>query len=143
MTKHSGNIRHKKTLLGGNDHLLGSQELVAFVATRNPARAREFYRDTLGLLLVGEDQYALVFDASGTMLRVTAVEQLALASYTVLGWKVVDIARTAKNLQKAGVRLERYPGMDQDELGVWKSPSGARVGWFKDPDGNTLSITQF
>ncbi len=123
--------------------MLGSQKLVAFVATLDPSRAKEFYRDTLGLPLVREDQFALVFDAAGIMLRVTPVQELAAAKYTVLGWQVRDIVRTAKDLQKAHVTLERYPGMQQDELGIWSSPNGARVAWFKDPDGNTLSITQF
>ena len=113
------------------------------MATRDPTRAKEFYRDTLGLPLVSEDEFALVFDAAGTMLRVTRVQELAAAKYTVLGWQVRDIVQTAKDLQRAQVTLERYPGMQQDELGIWNSPSGARVGWFKDPDGNTLSITQF
>jgi catechol 2,3-dioxygenase-like lactoylglutathione lyase family enzyme len=123
--------------------MLGSQKLVAFVATRDCGRAKAFYRDTLGLRLISEDQFAVVFDAAGTMLRITSVQEVAEAKYTVLGWQVQDIVRTAKNLQKAHVTLERYPGMQQDELGIWNSPSGARVGWFKDPDGNTLSITQF
>jgi len=123
--------------------MLGSQKLVAFVATLDPSRAKEFYRDTLGLPLVREDQFALVFDAAGIMLRVTPVQELVAAKYTVLGWQVRDIVRTAKDLQKAHVTLERYPGMQQDELGIWSSPNGARVAWFKDPDGNTLSITQF
>ena len=116
---------------------------MAFVATREPSRAKKFYRDTLGLPLVSEDQFAVVFDAAGTMLRVTRVQELAAAKYTVLGWRVRHIVRTAKALQKAHVSLERYPGMQQDELGIWNSPSGARVAWFKDPDGNTLSVTQF
>jgi catechol 2,3-dioxygenase-like lactoylglutathione lyase family enzyme len=138
-----GSGTEKASLAGPGKSILGSQKLVAFVATREPSRAKEFYRDTLGLRLVSEDEFALVFDASGTMLRVTRVQELAAAKYTVLGWQVDDILQTAKNLQTAQVTLERYPGMQQDELGIWNSPSGARVGWFKDPDGNTLSITQF
>jgi catechol 2,3-dioxygenase-like lactoylglutathione lyase family enzyme len=123
--------------------MLGSEKLMAFVATRDFGRAKEFYRDTLGLRLVSEDQFALVFDAHGTMLRVTRIPELAPVKYTVLGWQVQDVVQTAKQLQQAHVALERYPGMQQDELGIWNSPSGARVAWFKDPDGNTLSITQF
>jgi catechol 2,3-dioxygenase-like lactoylglutathione lyase family enzyme len=123
--------------------MLGSEKLVAFVATRDSARAKEFYRDTLGLRLVSEDQFALVFDAAGTMLRITRVPELVPAKHTVLGWHVRDIVQTARQLQEAQVALERYPGMQQDELGIWNSPSGPRVAWFKDPDGNTLSITQF
>jgi catechol 2,3-dioxygenase-like lactoylglutathione lyase family enzyme len=123
--------------------LLGGQKVMAFIATRDAARAKAFYRDTLGLRLASEDDFALVFDAAGTMLRVTRVQEVAAASYTVLGWQVTDIATTAKSLQKANIQLQRYPGMQQDELGIWTSPGGARVAWFKDPDGNTLSITQF
>ena len=123
--------------------MLGSQKLMAFVAARDLARARDFYRDRLGLGLVGEDEFALVFDVGGTMLRVARVQEPASAPYTVLGWEVADIIETAKSLLKAKIGLERYPGMGQDELGIWKSPGGARVAWFKDPDGNTLSITQF
>ena len=121
----------------------GSHRIMAFVATSKPARARRFYRDTLGLRLLNEDEFALAFDAHGTMLRVTVVNEVVSAEYTVLGWQVPDIAAAAKRLKTAGVSLQRYPGMGQDERGIWTSPSGARIAWFKDPDGNTLSITQF
>src|SRR2546423_6002775 len=123
--------------------VLGQHKLVAFTATTDPNRAKAFYRDILGLTLVSEDSFALVFNVHGTMLRVTTVQEVARAKYTVLGWDVPDIARTANELKNAGVPLERFPGMHQDELGIWKSPSGASIAWFKDPDGNTLSITQF
>ena len=139
----SGNTPQKASLARPGESILGSQELVAFVATRDPSRAKKFYRDTLGLPLVSEDEFALVFDAAGTMLRVTRVQELAAAKYTVLGWRVRDIVRTAKELQQVHIILERYAGMQQDELGIWNSPSGAKVAWFKDPDGNTLSITEF
>jgi catechol 2,3-dioxygenase-like lactoylglutathione lyase family enzyme len=122
--------------------VLGSTKIMAFVATHSPAKAKAFYRDTLGLHLIGEDGFALAFDAHGIMLRVTIVEKVAVAPYTVLGWQVGNIVATAKALQKAGVKFERYQGMAQDELGVWSAPSGAKVAWFKDPDGNTLSITE-
>lgn len=128
---------------GKKESILGTQKLVAFVATQDPKGAKKFYRDSLGLALVSEDQFALVFDAAGTMLRVTRVQEVAAANYTVLGWQVRDIVQTAKSLEKAHVNLQRYPGIKQDELGIWNSPSGARVAWFRDPDGNTLSITQF
>ncbi len=122
---------------------LGFHEIIAFVATRDPDRAKTFYRDTLGLSLVSEDPFALVFDAHGTMLRVTTVPKVAAAACTVLGWRVPNIVTASHALRNAGVTFERYVGMRQDKRGVWKSPSGARVAWFKDPDGNTLSITQF
>ena len=122
---------------------LSDQASIAFVATRDPVQAKAFYRDTLGLRLVSEElPFALVFDLHGVMLRVTVVKDLKPAGYTILGWQVSDIVTAAKALQKAGVRFERYPGMEQDESGVWTSPSGAKVAWFKDPDGNTLSLSQ-
>jgi catechol 2,3-dioxygenase-like lactoylglutathione lyase family enzyme len=144
MAKRSaGDTQQRGNFASQSKSILGSQKLMAFVATRDPARAKAFYRDTLGLHLVSEDQFALVFDAAGTMLRVTAVQEVGAVKYTVLGWQVPDIIRTAKTLQEARVTLERYAGMKQDELGIWISPSGAKVAWFKDPDGNTLGITQF
>ncbi|HLK21668.1 MAG TPA: VOC family protein [Bryobacteraceae bacterium] len=125
------------------DFRLRDRDVIAFVATSDPERAKKFYRDTLGLPLVSEElPFALVFDANGTMLRVTVVTDVHPAGYTVLGWKVVDIAAAAQTLAKAGVQFERYPGMSQNELGIWASPGGAKVAWFKDPDGNTLSISQ-
>ncbi len=125
------------------DFRLRDQDVIAFVATSDPERAKKFYRDTLGLPLVSEElPFALVFDANGTMLRVTVVKDVHPAGYTVLGWKVGDIAAAAQALSKAGVHFERYPGMPQNELGIWASPGGAKVAWFKDPDGNTLSISQ-
>jgi catechol 2,3-dioxygenase-like lactoylglutathione lyase family enzyme len=122
--------------------MLGSAPLVAFVATTRPDEARAFYRDTLGLLLTSEDQFALAFNAGGTMLRVAKVEQLQPAAYTVLGWTVADITIAVEALVQRGVRFERYSFMDQDPNGIWTSPSGARIAWFKDPDRNTLSVTQ-
>jgi catechol 2,3-dioxygenase-like lactoylglutathione lyase family enzyme len=122
---------------------LGEAKVVAFVGTSRADRARAFYRDTLGLKLISEDNFALVFDVSGTMLRVALVPHLTPAAFTVLGWQVPDVAATVRNLQEAGVALERYHGIAQDELGIWTAPGGARVAWFKDPDGNILSVTQF
>jgi catechol 2,3-dioxygenase-like lactoylglutathione lyase family enzyme len=121
----------------------GCYKIMAFVATRDPARARSFYKDTLGLRIVSEDGFALVFDANGVMLRVTTVHELALAKYTVLGWEVPDIAAAARDLESAGVKLEHYGLKDQEERGIWTAPGGAKVAWFKDPDGNVLSVTQF
>jgi catechol 2,3-dioxygenase-like lactoylglutathione lyase family enzyme len=122
---------------------LGSQKIMAFAATADPARAKAFYRDTLGLRLISEDGFALAFDVQGVMLRVTTVKSVAVAPYTVLGWQVEEIAATAKELQEAGVEFQRYKGLPQDELGVWQAPGGAKVAWFQDPDGNILSITEF
>ena len=122
---------------------LKSAPIIAFVATTDAARARKFYAKTLGLRLVREDQFALEFDAGRTMLRVAIVRELKPAGYTVLGWMVPDIRKAVRGFTKKGVRFERYEFMPQDELGVWSAPSGAKVAWFHDPDGNTLSLTGF
>ena len=116
---------------------------VCFVATAKPAAAKKFYRDKLELKLVEDGPFAIVFEASGTMLRVQKVQTVAAAPYTALGWEVNDIRAAVKHLRKKGVRFEFYGGMPQDDVGVWNSPSGAMVAWFKDPDGNILSLTQF
>src|SRR5215469_1475553 len=120
-----------------------NSKLIGFVATQNPARARAFYGEILGLKLVSEDPFALVFNINGTMLRVQKVQQVVPAKYTALGWEVSDILAEVNELTKRGVRFERYEGLTQDELGVWTTPSGANVAWFKDPDGNILSLSQF
>jgi catechol 2,3-dioxygenase-like lactoylglutathione lyase family enzyme len=125
--------------------MLGSMDIIAFVPTRSPKKARPFYEKTLGLRFVSDDKFALVFDANAVMLRVVDVSGVPAfkpAPFTILGWSVSDIATTVKSLRKKGVEFERYEGMQQDRLGVWSSPSGAKVAWFKDPDGNVLSLTE-
>jgi catechol 2,3-dioxygenase-like lactoylglutathione lyase family enzyme len=126
-----------------NRSMLSKSNLVAFAATAKPARAKKFYGSTLGLRLVSEDQFALAFDANGTQLRVQIVEKVNPLPYTALGWAVADIGKTVKKLTRAKVKFERYPFLEQDELRVWIAPSGAKVAWFKDPDGNLLSLTQY
>jgi predicted enzyme related to lactoylglutathione lyase len=129
------------TLEGGN--MLRSMPIVAFVATTMPARAKEFYANVLELSLLSEDGFALMFDAGGTKLRVAIVREHRPAGYTVLGWIVPEIRRSIQVLASRGVKFNRYEGFGQDEFGTWTSPSGARVAWFSDPDGNTLSLTEF
>lgn len=123
--------------------MLTSSEVIAFVATKDPARAKAFYQDSLRLKLIADEPFAIVFDAHGTMLRVSKVNELTPAPYTVLGWKVTDIRAAIGELAERGVAFERFKGMQQDEMGIATFPGGARVAWFKDPDGNTLSLTQF
>jgi catechol 2,3-dioxygenase-like lactoylglutathione lyase family enzyme len=122
--------------------MLNESRLVGFVATKNPEAAREFYEQILGLALISDEPVALVFDANGTMLRVAKVQELSPAKYTVLGWEVADIRSEVKELRRRGVQFEHYDGLPQDESGIWTSPAGAQVAWFRDPDGNTLSLTQ-
>jgi catechol 2,3-dioxygenase-like lactoylglutathione lyase family enzyme len=127
----------------GQENRLRDQKLIAFLPTRHPEQARAFFGETLGLPLVADQlPFALVFDAHGTTLRVVAAPPFEPAPFTVLGWDVEDVEATAKELRDAGVEFQRYENMEQDELGVWTSPAGAKVAWFRDPDGNTLSISQ-
>ena len=124
--------------------MLDAAKIVAFLPTLDFERARPFFADALGLPLVAEDAYALTFNANGTTLRVTLVESLAAHPFTVLGWWVDDVPGTVDRLAQRGVVFERYPSMEQDERGLWAPPgSRVQVAWFKDPDGNTLSITGF
>jgi catechol 2,3-dioxygenase-like lactoylglutathione lyase family enzyme len=121
--------------------MLHSARLEAFVGTTDPAKSREFYQDVLGLTLVSDEPFAMIFDANGTTLRISKVEEVEAAPYTVLGWTARDIRGIVREMQAKGIRFERYPYFEQDELGVWEAPSGAKVAWFKDPDGNLLSVS--
>jgi catechol 2,3-dioxygenase-like lactoylglutathione lyase family enzyme len=117
-------------------------KVVAFVSTRDGKRARKFYEGVLGLRVMRDDDFALTLDANGTALRVTKVSDVVVAPYTVLGWQVTDIASSVIALRERGVNFERYESFNQDALGIWTAPGGARVAWFKDPDGNLLSLSQ-
>jgi catechol 2,3-dioxygenase-like lactoylglutathione lyase family enzyme len=124
--------------------VLGSAALIAFIGTADLARARAFYEGVLGLPVIEDEPgVALAVDARGTMLRVTAVREVAPRPYTVLGWAVPDVAAAVRHLAARGVPARRFDGLEQDDLGIWSAPGGARVAWFADPDGNTLSVAQF
>jgi catechol 2,3-dioxygenase-like lactoylglutathione lyase family enzyme len=123
--------------------MLTSDDLVAFVGATDLHRAHAFYGDALGLHLTERNDYACVYDAHGTMLRVTAVPGLSPAAHTVLGWAVPDIRSTVDELTGRGIEFTHYDNMNQDPAGIWTTPSGDQVAWFTDPDGNTLSLTQF
>ena len=122
--------------------MLSDKTLKAFIPTVNPDRARQFYKDILGLKLLSEDNYGLEFDANGTLLRINIVEKLTPQPFTVLGWNLDDIKREIKLLNKKGVVFEKYDFFEQDPLGIWIAPGGSKVAWFKDPDGNVLSLTE-
>ena len=123
--------------------MLESSDLVAFLAATDLRRARAFYEQTLGLPVLEHNEFACVLDAHGTMLRVTAVPVVAHRGYTVLGWRVADIEAEVRDLASRGVAFLRYDGLSQDGHGIWTTPAGDKVAWFADPDGNTLSLTQY
>lgn len=121
--------------------MLANAPIIAFAATADPSAALAFYRDLLGLRLVEDSPFALVFDAAGCELRIQKVAEVAAPPYTALGWAVADIEATVDRLSARGLRFARFDGLDQDARAIWHSPSGARVAWFRDPGGHLLSLT--
>jgi len=123
--------------------MLGNTPIVAFIPTLDFDKARAFYVDVLGLRFVDNDGFALVLDANGTMIRVAKVQpDFKPAIFTILGWEVTEIETVVAAMTAKGVVFERYGFFEQDALGIWAAPGGAKVAWFKDPDGNTLSVSQ-
>lgn len=123
--------------------MLSDARIIAFTATTQPERAKAFYRDRLGLTLVEESQYALVFEAGTTMLRVQIVGDFEPHPFTALGWDVSDIRTAVAELREREIEMLHVPFIEQDAAEIWWTPNGDGVAWFKDPDGNTLSLTQF
>lgn len=122
--------------------MLRDAKVTAFVAVQDTAKARKFYEGVLGLEVESHDSFALVVRAGDTTIRITQVQRVVHAPYTVLGWVVPDIVQTVTALKERGVQFIRYPGMVQDERGIWGAPGGALVAWFQDPDENVISITE-
>jgi catechol 2,3-dioxygenase-like lactoylglutathione lyase family enzyme len=118
------------------------ETIVTFLLTKSPEAALKFYRDILGLKFLHEDEFALVFDSNGVMLRIGKMPAFIPAQHTVLGWESKDIKATISALQQKGVTFEHYPKKHQDGQGICTFPNGDKVAWFKDPDGNVLSISQ-
>jgi catechol 2,3-dioxygenase-like lactoylglutathione lyase family enzyme len=123
--------------------VLDGASFIAFIPVRDRAVARSFYEGTLGLTVIDDTPFALVLDANGTTLRLTPVPDFTVQPFTIAGWQVPDITVAVHELSDRGVVFSRYEGMAQDEQGIWSAPGGNRVAWFKDPDGNTLSLTAF
>lgn len=122
--------------------MLKNSKLVGFVATSKPEESKRFYRDCLGLTLIDDTPYALAFAAGDTVVRVQKTERAHPPPYTTLGWAVENISKTVNALTEAGVHFERFAQLEQDDLGVWSASATAKVAWFKDPDGNLLSVTE-
>jgi catechol 2,3-dioxygenase-like lactoylglutathione lyase family enzyme len=122
--------------------MLSNNPIIAFIPTRDAARARTFYEETLGLRFVSDDSFAIVMDANGTMLRIARAGDYTPAPFTILGWQVDDIEAVVAQMAAKGVQFSLYPFLDQAASGIWSAPGGAKVAWFLDPDGNTLSLSQ-
>jgi len=125
-----------------NQPILAAAKAGCFVSVTDRARAKAFYGEALGLTLKHEDGFATVFDSNGTTLRVSPARDFRPQPFTVLGWEVPDIKAAVKALTGAGIEFVRVQGLPQDELGIWSPSPGIFVAWFKDPDGNMLSVAQ-
>jgi catechol 2,3-dioxygenase-like lactoylglutathione lyase family enzyme len=122
--------------------MLAAGDLIGFVHTTDYDKARAFYEGKLGLEFVNLDKFALVMNSGGRMIRITKVPKFTALQGTVLGWRVENIQSVATWLTERGVTLEKYPFVQDQNLGIWTAPEGSKVAWFKDPDGNILSISQ-
>jgi len=122
--------------------MLAASKLIGFVPTRDSKRSREFYEGKLGFQFVSDDQFALVMQAGDSMIRIAKADNFKPAQYTVMGWEVTEIEAMVKWLNGRGVVFEKYPFVQDQKLGIWTTPNGDKVAWFKDPDGNVLSLSQ-
>src|ERR1700741_2723584 len=121
--------------------MLINETLKTFVPTVKPQEAKVFYRDVLGLAFLGEDPYGIEFDSGGGLLRVITVRELIPHEFTILGWNVKDIEATVDLLVSRGVSFQKYDFINNNR-GIWTSPNNSKVAWFKDPDGNVLSVSE-
>lgn len=123
--------------------MLKAAQAIGFIPITDGGRAMQFYRDVLGLTFVADEPNGVVFNTGGCLLRLVKMETVEPAMFTVFGWSVDDIGSVLDQLTEQGIAIERYDWFDQDDRGVWTAPGGTQVAWFKDPDGNTLSVSQF
>jgi catechol 2,3-dioxygenase-like lactoylglutathione lyase family enzyme len=122
--------------------MLASSKIIGFVPTKDSAKARAFYEGKLGFQFVSDDPFALIMRAGDTMIRIAKAKDFTPAPYTVLGWEVSNIEEMVAWLQERGVAFEKYTWVSDKERGIWTAPTGDKVAWFKDPDGNVLSVSQ-
>ena len=122
--------------------MLREASVIGFIPTVDATKARPFFAEVLGLEFVADAEFALVFRIGGGLLRVVRLEEFTPAPYTIFGWEVTDLATKARELSRRGGEIVRYDFLEQDADGVWTAPGGDKVLWFRDPDGNTLSMSE-
>ena len=122
--------------------MLSNYGIIGFIPSKDAGRARLFYETVLGLRVISEDGFAVVVESKGTRIRIVKLREFTPAPFTILGWEVSNIEEVVKELAGRGVAFQRYPGIKQDEIGIWTTPDSSRVAWFQDPDGNVLSLSQ-
>ena len=122
--------------------MLTTGKMVGFLLTMDYGKAREFYEGKLGLTFVMLNPFALVMRAGENLVRIVKAAAFAPLQSTVLGWEVSDVEAEVGWLAARGVETEKYPWVADKEHGIWTTPGGDKVAWFKDPDGNVLSVSQ-
>jgi catechol 2,3-dioxygenase-like lactoylglutathione lyase family enzyme len=122
--------------------MLANEKLEAFLATADAGRARAFFEGVLGLTFVEDNEYLVMFETASARLNLQKTEVVKPPFGTAVGWQVKDLRGTIRGLMDRGVSFERYEGMQQDDLAIWSPAPGVGVAWFKDPDGNLLSLSQ-
>ena len=122
--------------------MLADMNMIGFLLTKDYEKARAFYEGTLGFEFVSLDQFALVMQAGKSMIRIVKVPTFTALPSTVLGWQVDDVEKIVDWLVKRGVVFDKYPFVQDKERGIWTAPGGSKIAWFKDPDGNVLSVSE-
>ena len=123
--------------------MLADVDVISLLPTAKPDEARAFYEQVLGLRFLADDGFALVFEINGRLLRLTKIPGFTPQPFSVIAWHVTSAEETVRTLLDRGVTMERYDMFEQDELGIWTVPGdSARIAWFKDPDGNVLSVVE-
>jgi len=125
---------------------LGEYRVAAAVAVSDMDRARAFYEGKLGLSVGTDSGDNVAYRCGeGTVIHVyLSPDHAGKATATLAGWYVDDVESIVDELVFNGVAFERYDEgpTTTDEKGIATFDGGARVAYFKDPDGNTLSIAQ-
>jgi catechol 2,3-dioxygenase-like lactoylglutathione lyase family enzyme len=123
--------------------MLAQAQLQTIIWTSDIDKAERFYTHTLGLPFIKLSHGALVYCVNGTDLRVSPVPHTRPSEHTVLGFAVADIQTVIRQLNSQGVECERFTDFPHDENGILKLPGGDQVAWFRDPDGNLLSVVEY
>jgi extradiol dioxygenase family protein len=110
-------------------------------AVKDLDAARTFYGETLGLDARVSTEMGLLelHLAGGTTVLVYPKEDHQPAVFTILNFPVPDVDAAVDQLNAAGIRMERYPGLETDEKGIARG-EGPTIAWFTDPSGNILSV---
>jgi len=111
---------------GGRQALLESAKMVGFIPTKDYDKARAFYEGKLEFEFVSLDKFALVMSVGGHMIRIAKVPNFTPLQGTILGWQVENIESAATWLKDHGVPPEKYPFAQDQNLGIWTTPTAAR-----------------